>query len=200
MNWRFIFLPLKILLEKYILPPYNLQKARALLPLLPERSLLLDVGCGKGEVSYYLKKFKPSLKIVGLEVRATEDSYIPMVIYDGRKIPFQDNSFDGILLLDVLHHVRDITSLLRECKRVSKWIIILEHPCFSWFSRPLLMGGDLLFNLPFSSPTSLNFKRVEEWKQIFSESGFNIEFEIKNLYLGGRINKRYNFLVKLRRR
>ena len=196
---EFFLLPFRLFLEKYLLPGYNLKKAQALLPLLPKHARLLDVGCGKGEVSCYLQNLAPSLEIVGLEVRKTLNCRIPLIIYDGKRIPFRDNAFDGILLIDVLHHTEDIPGLLKECKRVGKWVIVLEHPYFSSLSYLLLSAGDILFNFAFSSPTSLQFKKKQEWRRIFFQEGFYIEKEVKNLYLGGRVNSRYNFLVKLRK-
>ncbi|NOZ63521.1 MAG: class I SAM-dependent methyltransferase [Caldiserica bacterium] len=196
---KFFLLPFRLFLEKYLLPGYNLRKAQALIPLLPKNVRLLDVGCGGGEVSYYLKNLAPSLEIVGLEVRKPINCRIPLIVYDGKRIPFQDNAFDGILLIDVLHHAEDIPRLLKECKRVGKWVIVLEHPYFSFLSYLLLSAGDILFNFAFASPTSLHFKKTKQWRELFSQEGFKIEKEVKNLYLGGRVHTRYNFLVKLRK-
>lgn len=52
--------------------------------------------------------------------------------YDGKKIPYQDESFDIILLACVLHHVPhdEHENLLSECRRVLKengCIYIFEH-------------------------------------------------------------------------
>lgn len=50
--------------------------------------------------------------------------------YDGKKIPFSDNFFDGILCTEVLEHVLDLEIVLREFHRVLKpeGILLISIP------------------------------------------------------------------------
>ena len=53
-------------------------------------------------------------------------------VYEGKKIPFENNTFDLVFMSCVMHHIKsdDHKSIIEECKRVLKdngLIIIFEH-------------------------------------------------------------------------
>ena len=51
-----------------------------------------------------------------------------MTLFDGKTIPFEDNSFDLVMFVDVLHHAEDPASLLAEAARVSrKYLLLKDH-------------------------------------------------------------------------
>ena len=85
---------------------------------------ILEVG-GRGN---YLRKFLPEDKITVLDVEdSPDDNYVKG---DGRKLPFEDDSFDVVVSTDVLEHITssDRKKFLDEQQRVSKGIIILACP------------------------------------------------------------------------
>jgi ubiquinone/menaquinone biosynthesis C-methylase UbiE len=59
------------------------------------------------------------------------------LVVDASKIPFDDNHLDAIVMMDVLHHVKNPEEFLKECKRVVKknGLILLIEPANTWFSR-----------------------------------------------------------------
>lgn len=84
---------------------------------------ILDIGCGAGSVSGELAK--RGHEVCGLDIMAeavarAKNRGINAEIYDVNNLPlpFKDSFFDCILVLDILEHVFDPLSLLREMRRV----------------------------------------------------------------------------------
>ncbi len=79
----------------------------------------LDVGCG-------LKPFALSFSqasYTGIDVEISGrsgDLKTPDKFFDGKKIPYDDLTFDGVLSTQVLEHVENLDLLLPECNRVLK--------------------------------------------------------------------------------
>lgn len=84
------------------------------------RGNLMDFGCGTKPYKLFFthvgKYVGIDYKIEGREEKQKEVD----VFYDGKNIPFEDNSFDSILCTEVLEHVFNINELLREFNRVLK--------------------------------------------------------------------------------
>lgn len=90
---------------------------------------LLDVGCGIGITLSFLAQAFP--KSVGCDidqeaVRATKAILkevgikIPVIVYDGKILPFKDNSFDIITSVEVIEHAENPDLMLKEMRRVLK--------------------------------------------------------------------------------
>lgn len=94
---------------------------------------VLDVGCADG----WARAVLADCDYVGLDYPVTAIAMYrtsPDVFADGKAIPFVNDSFDTVLLLEVLEHVRDPDGVLREIARVLK------------------PGGQLLLSMPFLYP------------------------------------------------
>jgi SAM-dependent methyltransferase len=96
-------------------------KVRFLLDNLPSRGRVMEVGCGGGKLLRTLARHRPSLELHGCDVRDPQE---PPDVYAFRRIekglPYEDASFDAVMLFDVLEHVPDPPSLLAEVARVLK--------------------------------------------------------------------------------
>jgi SAM-dependent methyltransferase len=96
---------------------------------------LLDVGCGDKP---YLYLFEPHVtEYIGIEHEATflktaasKNERGPDMVYDGKKLPFEDKSFDTVLNVQVLEHTPHPGALVLEMGRVLKddGILILSAP------------------------------------------------------------------------
>ena len=103
---------------------------KAIIPYLSENDKVLGVGCGFGEFSAFIhrnEKTPKGVNIIGAEKIVRPDTLIEVKQMTGDNLPFDDNYFDCVMLLDVLHHEKDWSHLLDElCIRVSKKLLIIK--------------------------------------------------------------------------
>lgn len=142
-----------------------------------ENDKVLDVGTGCGWNAQYLKE-KKNVQVALLDVIDFNQTDLKLVLYDGKKIPFPDNSFDAVLLIYVLHHCNKPLEILKEAKRVTKdRIIIMENTFASWFEKPLPYFWDTVINLgmavflitPFKENMAFNFNKISKWEKMFND-------------------------------
>ena len=141
-------------------------------PLLPVKAKLLDVGCGDGILAAQIMKLRPDVSISGIDVLARENPRLDVQVYDGKIIPFRDDSFDCVLLADVLHHSEDIPGLLRECARVAGHLVIIkDHLPEGLLARRTLDLMDRVGNARFGVSMDCTYLNRKQWTDLFSELG-----------------------------
>jgi methionine biosynthesis protein MetW len=109
--------------------------------LVPAGSRVLDLGCGTGELLAHLQATKGctgyGVEIDDANVRACVQRGVNVVqlnLEDGLAL-FEDRSFDVVLQLDTLQHLRNTERMLRETARVGR-IGIVAFPNFAhWPNR-----------------------------------------------------------------
>src|ERR1039458_1438910 len=94
--------------------------------LAPPSARVLDVGCGDGLISAVLLSRRPDLSLRGIDVLPRSRTHIPVEMFDGSRIPFDDQSFDAVLFSDVLHHTPHPAALLREARRVAAHCVLIK--------------------------------------------------------------------------
>jgi SAM-dependent methyltransferase len=138
---------------------------------LNKEDKILDIGGGPGTVSYLLKTKGYDSKVIDVQnVSIFKD--IQPLIYDGTKIPFDDNIFDIALILTVLHHTKSPEIILNEARRVAKKIIIIEDIYNSLLQKYFTFLIDSLANFQFFNHPHSN-KNHDGWIRIFKN--LNIE-------------------------
>lgn len=143
---------------------------------LPREVSVLDVGCGDGQLASALGNLRPDLRITGIDVLERDDCAIPMKAFDGEIIPFEDRTFDVVMMADVLHHTGDPTQLLRESMRVSRhWIILKDHTRNGLFAGSTLRFMDWVGNARHGVALPHNYWSEEEWLGAFRDLGLEIE-------------------------
>lgn len=144
---------------------YNITK---LAPKLHGR--VLDFGCG---AKPYRKFFTECSEYIGCDVEVSGHSHINEnidVYYDGKHLPFDDNSFDGIFSSEVFEHIFNLEEMLMELRRVIK------------------KGGVMLVTLPFvwnEHERPYDFARYTSFgiKDLLERNGFEIvELHKSNTY------------------
>jgi SAM-dependent methyltransferase len=143
--------------------------------LIPPNARILDIGCGDGLIDRMVMAARPDASIQGIDVFLRPRLLIPVLKYDGVRIPHPDRSFDTVLFLDVLHHTTDPMSLLREARRVSrKYIIIKDHNCDGFAAGPLLRFMDWIGNAPHGVVLTYNYWPYSRWQSAFNALGLTI--------------------------
>jgi len=135
-----------------------------LAPLL--KGKVLDFGCGSKP---YKHLFKNATSYTGLDIEISGHSHENEqidVYYDGRHIPFEDNSFDHVFSTEVFEHVFNIDEILPEINRVLK------------------SGGYLLITCPFACPEHekpYDYARYTSFgiKHLLEKHGFSVKEQIK---------------------
>jgi methionine biosynthesis protein MetW len=115
--------------------------------LVPSGSRVLDLGCGSGELLAWLSKNKGcsgyGVEIDDANLLASVQrgvNVIQLNLEEGLAL-FEDRSFDVVLQLDTLQHLRNTESMLRETARVGR-IGIVSFPNFAhWPNRLRVAGG-----------------------------------------------------------
>ncbi len=106
---------------KFFLPPDVFERHQFIGSLIPPASEVLDVG---GSLSR-LKDFSPAGKVTTVDIKGPAD-----IIYDGKKIPVGNKSYDVVTSIDVLEHVPkdDREAFIKELRRVAKVKGIISAP------------------------------------------------------------------------
>ena len=129
---------------------------------------VIDIGLGTGIMAKLL--MKKNFKVVGVDVtNTTLYPRIQPILYDGKKIPFKNNSMDTGLLICVLHHCIKQIDVLKEAMRVCKRIIIMEDTFRNEFERFLVSARDSVGNFEFYSH---DYHSSEDWLKIFDKLGW----------------------------
>lgn len=100
---------------------------------------VLEVGCGGGGMVRAIQSLRPDLRVSGCDISssaatAAAKSITAELTYstaDGLRLPFKGNSFDAVVMFDVIEHVEHPRDLVAEISRVlrPKGVFHLFAPC-----------------------------------------------------------------------
>ena len=153
--------------------------------LIPSSAKVLDIGGGWGFYVEPLERAR-NCEVTVLDVREPRFRKAPVVVYEGDKLPFADQSFDVSLLITVLHHVVSPERLLAEARRVTRHLVIVVEDLYqSSIGRIWTILRDSFYNLEIVGHPH-QFRTREEWRHCFQKLGFRMreEKEITTSLLG----------------
>ena len=84
------------------------------------RGTVVDVGCGNGRFIERLRRDRPDLRLLGLDVALGILAGVPrpVAVADAAHLPLASAGVDGALALHMLYHVEDIPAAIKELARV----------------------------------------------------------------------------------
>lgn len=165
---------IRALNENVFFPYRYAELTERLKPHLADVTSVLDVGASCGRLARRLKD-ATGCHIVGIDVCLQPHTQIKVLRYDGRTFPFPDDSFDCVMMVDMLHHSMDIAQMLREACRVARrYVLIKDH----YSGTPLHLAGlrlaDYLGNAPYGVALPYNYLRPKEWAELFDRHGLTV--------------------------
>ena len=137
---------------------------------IPQGSRILDLGGGWGFYAEPLKKRGHESLV--LDVVNPGYQKAPVMLYDGVRIPFPDQSFDVTILMTMLHHVPDPQALFKEVQRVTRHkVVVVEDLYHHAAGRFWTLCRDRFLNVEFLEHPH-QFRKDGEWRGFFKEAGF----------------------------
>jgi ubiquinone/menaquinone biosynthesis C-methylase UbiE len=106
---------------------------------------LLDLGSGEGKFTHLISDTEPGVRLICADIslqslrRAAQSTVQPMalVVCDAENLPFQDQSFDAVMSVMLLHHLPNL-SALHEYRRVVSFggrVLIIDIVSDNWLRQ-----------------------------------------------------------------
>jgi 2-polyprenyl-3-methyl-5-hydroxy-6-metoxy-1,4-benzoquinol methylase len=150
--------------------------------LVPESpSLVMDVGCGKGVTSQWLKQIRPNITTVAAVAASVVDTVLVADLEKGLEaLDSYKGRVDLLLLLDVLEHLHDPWARLKEFKTflAPAGVVIASIPNVRNFKVlvPLLMKGEWRYqDAGILDRTHLRFFTRRTVLELFAGAGYEIQ-------------------------
>ena len=130
-------------------------------------SSVLDAGCGEGEtlarLGASLPERRPAIDISPEAVEFTARRFPEAEVRceSVYELPFEDDSFELVICLEVLEHLRDPGAALAELSRVSSSEVVVSVPHEPWFRVGSLMRGKYVRTLGQSSRAHQSLERPD---------------------------------------
>jgi ubiquinone/menaquinone biosynthesis C-methylase UbiE len=128
---------------------------------LPVKGRLLDVGGGTGRVSLAIRDLVDEVIVADVSFGMLKETLrasrtLQPVCGGSESLPFADNSFERVIMVDALHHVGHQTQSAHEMFRVLKpgGVLVIEEPDIRTFGVKLIALAEklLLMRSHFLSP------------------------------------------------
>ena len=123
------------------------QTLESIARLVPQGARVLDLGCGDGTLMAHLRDTRGctgyGVEINDAKVHAGLQRGINVLQLDleGGLAMFADNSFDVVLQIDTLQHLRNAETMLRETTRVGRQAIVAFPNFAHWPNRLRVLQG-----------------------------------------------------------
>ena len=128
---------------------------------------LLDIGTGRGVFLWPLLELFPSLPVTCIDtlphrvadLQALAKGGITRVHamqMDAQQLGFEDNSFDGVTLLETLEHIPNPLHVIRESCRVARQFVIVSVPA-----------------KPDNNPEHIHLFTTQTLNELFEQAGIN---------------------------
>lgn len=149
---------------------------------LPVEGSLLDAGGGTGRVSAMLRPYVSQVVVSDLSIKMLRQAQSKDELYlscaHTECLPFPDDYFERVIMIDALHHVCDHTETAQEMWRVLKpgGRIVIEEPDIRQLSVKLVALAEkvALMRSHFISPQKIaNLFDFQNMDVRFEQDGWN---------------------------
>ncbi|MGC9319527.1 MAG: class I SAM-dependent methyltransferase [Armatimonadota bacterium] len=96
---------------------------------------VLDIGCGEGQVATFVRERLPGARYCALDIdrglvaeTARRNPGAHCLVSEACSLPWHDHSFDLVLGIEVLEHLRQPEAALAEAARVSRRHVLVSVP------------------------------------------------------------------------
>jgi 2-polyprenyl-3-methyl-5-hydroxy-6-metoxy-1,4-benzoquinol methylase len=156
-----------------------------LLSVMGKGNLVLDVGCGTGRYSIHTKNAGNTVigsELVQSAAMGARRRGLEVLVADSETtFPFADESFDRVQCIEVIEHLMDPVSTLREINRVLKpgGEIFISTPNAAWWAhRFLMITGITSFGHSPAYPVEVNMHirhfTMSTLKDFLHRMGFDV--------------------------
>ena len=126
---------------------------------------VLELGCGSGVFSDYLKKENVIKKLICTDIsseaiKICKKKGFNALVADAEKLPFKDKSFDVVCGFEILHHLNNPEKAINEVCRVSKKIIFFNEPN-GW--NPIRRFMEKFYYEKSAHETSYSILQYKKW-------------------------------------
>ena len=167
----------------------------------------LDIGTGNGYLAFALAKRYSDIFVYGLDIAENSIQHnnalckkdkilnANFIVYDGMKLPFEQDNFYGVVSRYAFHHFPNIEKFILDLNR------IIKPEGFFLFSDPKTYDNDCAgFVDQFQKQINdghVHFYKRKEIETYFKTSGFHVQKEFESTVRYPRImDKNYEELFK----
>jgi 2-polyprenyl-3-methyl-5-hydroxy-6-metoxy-1,4-benzoquinol methylase len=143
---------------------------------------VLDVGCDQG----ILRLLIDDMEYVGIDSQGLPD--IQLNLEEVECLPFEDQSFECVLCIDVLEHLDNLHLVFGELVRVAGQYLIISLPnCWCGARKPIERGRGSFahYGLPAENPNDRHkwFFNISEAKKFVEAQAVKYGIRIADLHL-----------------
>ena len=167
-------------------PEYYIEREEIARLVPAEARSILDVGCGSGSTGALLKASRTDCRVSGIELderaaRIAQEVLDDVIVGDVQtmEIPFPHQSFDCLILADILEHTVDPVTVL---KKVAQFLspegtLVVSLPNIRHYSaiQRLISRGWKYEDSGVFDRTHLRFFSLASMKELIEAAGFRIE-------------------------
>ncbi len=157
---------------------------RKIASVVEKNSKVLDLGCGEGDLMYYLVHSK-NVNAQGIEIN---DEAIYKCVEKGLTVfhsdieggmeAYPDKSFDYVIMHNSLQQVQKIDYVIEECFRLGKKVIIgFPNFAYVWARKDLFLGhSPVTKTLPYKwyDTPNLRFLSVKDFEEFCADKKYKI--------------------------
>jgi len=163
---------------------------------------ILDIGCGEGQLTNYIKKELDSKNVFGCDYSFSaikeakkNNPQIYFCVADALKLPYRKSTFDVILCANLFEHVESPAILVKNCYNIlnNNGLLIISTPSRYRFGNLIrVITGR---NIKFMSNHHITEYTVGQVKEITKKYNFKYLYHTSEIIIPQEI--KYNFVFVL---